>query len=697
MYIKIFLSLIVLCFFIRFCHAQDRGAQDEVELIEDMIETISEDAEDEDIDYTTLFDDLSNLYQNPINLNNSTKEQLEQLYLLDEILINNLYDNIEKNGKLITIYELQSIDGFDLDIILKILPFVKITKYVDAPNVSVKEVLKNGKHSLFIRYQQVLEEQEGFLPIDDSTYNAKPNSRYLGSKPKLYTRYRFKYNNKISWGITAEKDAGEEFLKGSQPNGYDFYSAHFSLKDFGRLKRFVIGDYHVQLGQGLTFWSGLAFGKSSDVMNIKKNAPILRPYTSVDENLFMRGVGTTIGLDKFEITAFYSQKKIDANISLQDTITDKTLEVTSFQQTGFHSTPSELIDKDAIDEMIYGTNLAYKTRKLNIGVSAVSSTYSAQLNRSLQIYNQFEFSDNNNLNLGVDYNFIYQNFNFFGEASMSKNGGIAYLNGLAASLDPRLSFSLLHRNYQRNYQGLMSVAFGENSKNANEQGIYLGIEAKPIRKWTLLAYYDVFKFPWLSYRADAPSHGNELLVQTVYKPSKVLEMYIRYRREMKQQNTAEDINYIDYLVDRDRQYLRFNLKCKISKSFSLRNRVELSKYQLGNEEAENGYLIVQDITYKSLKSPVSVSFRYALFDTDSYDSRIYSYENDVLYAYSIPAYYYKGTRFYLLLRYKIIKGVDLWVKYSQTYYDDRNVILSSLDEIQGNTKTEIKAQVRFIF
>ena len=50
-----------------------------------------------------------------------------------------------------------------------------------------------------------------------------------------------------------------------------------------------MGDYQIMFGQGLTFWSGRAFGKSADVINIKKNPLGIKAYTSVDENLFMRG------------------------------------------------------------------------------------------------------------------------------------------------------------------------------------------------------------------------------------------------------------------------------------------------------------------------------------------------------------------------------------------------------------------------
>ena len=267
------------------------------------------------------------------------------------------------------------------------------------------------------------------------------------------------------------------------------------MRNFGFLKQLAIGDYQVQIGQGLNFWSGLAFGKSADVINIKKSGQVILPYTSVDENLFMRGGAVTLGIKNFEATGFYSKKKIDANISITDTIKDEVLEVTSFQQTGYHSTPAEIQDKDAIDEMIIGGHFAYKSRGMNLGFTASQSAYSALLNRSLQTYSQFEFSNNKNINIGADYNFIYRNINFFGEFAGSKNGGMAYLNGAVISLDPRLSVSILQRNYERGFQNLFSNALGEGSKNTNEKGWYFGAASSINSKWAVSGYFDVFTFP----------------------------------------------------------------------------------------------------------------------------------------------------------------------------------------------------------
>jgi len=327
----------------------------------------------------------------------------------------------------------------------------------------------------------------------------------------------------------------------------------------------------------------------------------------------------------------------------------------------------------------------------------VKSSYSVPLNRSLSTYNQFEFVGQENSVIGADYSFILQNFNFFGEISSSKNGGMAFLSGMIVSLDPRLSLSALYRKYEPGYQNLYGRGFGENTKNNNEEGLYLGVEAKINNKWKLSGYYDRFQFPWLKYKVDAPSIGSEWLAQMTFRHSKKLQMYLRYRNEQKMENTPEDVLGIDYLTTRERKYLRYNISYKISDGFRTRTRMEISQYGLGGKDPEQGYLLYQDLLYKADALPLSVSLRFALFDTDTYNARIYAYENDVLYSYSIPAYYYKGIRTYCLIKYTIARKLDIWLRYSQTYYDNRSEIGSGLNQINGNTKSEIKAQIRYKF
>lgn len=675
---------------------------DEDQLIQRRIETIAEQLGEGDasIDFNTLLDDLMYYAEHPVNLNNAKASDLEQLPMLDDIAIANLLSHIKANGKLLNIYELQAVNGFTIPLIRQIEPFVKVSDDPDATSFTFKEMMKDGSHELVLRYQQVLEPQVGYSDISDSALAASPNSRYLGSSQKYYARYRFKYSNRVSWGLTMEKDAGEEFFKGSMKQGFDFYSGHLFIKDVGVVKSAALGDFQAQFGQGLVFWSGLAFGKSSDGISIKRNAVGLKPYTSVDENRFLRGGGTTLQFGKFEVTAFGSYKLLDANVSATtDTLTEEEENVSSVFSSGFHRTPGELLDRQSISEAIYGGNVSYKGRRLSIGVTAVGYQYSNSIKRSDDLYNIFEFSGKQNSNYGLDYSYIWKNFHFFGEFALSQNLGFATINGVFMTLDPRITITAMVRHLQPKYQALYANPVTENSRNNNETGYYLGFNVNPFPNWFIKGFFDVFRFPWLRYQVNGPSFGYQAIGQLVYRPSKTLEIYFRFRQKNKQLNESSAYREgpITSIEDELRTNYRINISYNLSKSVKLSSRIEYARYKRGNQDVEQGFMIYQDVNYSPMSFPLSFSARLVYFDTDGYNSRIYAYENDVLYAYSFPSYYYRGMKAYLVLRYNIYKNIDAWVRVSNIFYSDRDFVGSGLEQTYGKHRTDLKVQLRFTF
>ena len=674
--------------------AQIPDDNDANENIENKIENIAEQTDGE-LDYTQLTEALQYFYKHPINLNNTDYDELSELGLLTDVQIEHLLNHIEKNGKLLSLYELQAVEGFDLQTINTILPFVKISGDNERKSWNFSDVIQNSKSQWFTRYTSVLQEQQGYTDISDSALAESPNSRYLGSPYKLYTRYKFTYYNLLSVGVTAEKDYGEEFFKGTQKSGFDFYSAHFFIKNLGPLKMLALGDYNLQFGQGLTMWSGLAFGKSSQAIGIKKSGVGIRPYTSVDENLFLRGGATMFSIKDFDIYVFGSYKKLDANINA-DSSDGEEFVISSLTESGLHNTQSTIIDKDVISEMVAGGHIHYQKSKLKLGFTGVYTQFGQDIPEGDQLYELYYFSGKQNLNLGFDYSYVWRNSNIFGEFSRSQNGGIASLAGLMTSPDRFLTFSVLHRYFARDYQVFYATAFMEGSRVQNEHGLYLGGELKFSRKWDITAYTDLFSFPWLKYRVDAPSNGVEMLGQVNFHPKRHYHIYARFKQEHKEINGSEGY-YFSTLQPTIKRNYRVHASYPISESVTLKTRAEYMTFNDGNEPQRQGFLIYQDISFRKNGSPFAFSARYALFDTDTYDERLYAYENDVLYAFSIPAYYYKGSRVYLMVRWKAARGLDFWARIAHTHFSDRDEVSSGLNLIEGSSRTELKVQMRITF
>ena len=671
--------------------------EEKVSIIEQRVDFLLDVNEGGEVDFTTLFEQLEVFYDRPINLNLAKKIDLEDLGLLNSIQINALLKHIENHGKLITFEELQSIEGFDLETIRLIQPFTKVNGDLDKTRLSFSNLLNEGSSSLFIRYTRVLEQQEGYSPISAEELEAKENARYLGSADKLFTRYRFNYSNNLSIGFTGEKDAGEQFLKGNNKDGFDFYSGHIFLQGFGVVKQLAIGDFQAQFGQGLTFWSGLAFGRTPSIFTLKRNAPKLRPYTSVQEDLFLRGGGITLQHKHTELTLFYSSKKADANVSGRDTLTNEAI-ISSISEDGFHRTPSEIEDENVILQEFLGANLSYEKRNFSVGLTGVYNQIDAKLQPRVSTYNQFSQLKDQNANVGADFSYLYKNINLFGEVSKSIDGGIGHTIGALIVLDKSISLAIQNRRFEKNFIPIQSNAIGESTTNTNENGTFIGLEAKPIKTITISAFADRFSFDWLRFQTDAPSTGHRLLAQVDYKPSKKMSAYFRYRKRSRGRNDNSISNEgLKGLSQENLVNYRLHFAYKVTKEIELKSRVEFTRYTIGDGQNEDGLLIYQDLSYKKLSFPLSFSLRYALFDTESFNSRIYAYENDVLYAFSIPAFNGRGTRFYVTTKYRIKRGIDLWVRFAQTYYADRIVVGSGKEAIQGNTRSEIKAQLRFKF
>ena len=666
-------------------------------IIELRIEVIAEQFEEEEIDFTTLFDELSYYYDHPLDLNQATSEELRSLFLLTDRQILILLRHRKYYGTIQSIFELMYLPGFDRSTIEFISPFITVKRNPNGESVPLKSRLQNGKSQMLIRYQRVLEEQQGYSPIDDSTLALFPNRRYLGSADKVYMRYRYQYRNDLSFGLTAEKDAGEEFFTGTQKNGFDFYSAHLYLRNVGIFKKVVLGDYQVQFGQGLTTWSGLAFGKSAIIRNIKKTGVGLKPYASVDENIFMRGGAATLKLKQFELTAFGSYKNVDGNITESDT-TDLTDEVTfsSLQRTGYHRTPGEVEDKDVISELNTGGHLAYRTDRMDIGVSGLYTAFGGSLDRNNTTYNRFAFAGQSNFNVSFDYNVLAGPFNLFGESAISERGGMAHLHGVMAELDARVRMVAVVRKYDADYHALLANGFGEGGGTNNEMGTIFGVETKISKNIDVLAYADFYRWNWLGFRRDGLGNGQDYLIQLNYRPDRRTYIYARYKWESKPFNFSDEEMGIDVPIAEVRQQVRLHFDRRIG-TVKLRSRIEWIGYDPNDDTLQQGYMLYQDFVWRLKTKPLTIAVRYALFQTDNYDTRIYAYENDVLYAFSIPAYYYRGSRTYLTVKYSPSGKIDMWFRIGRFFYNDRDEISSGLNMIEGNTRTEVKAQVRLKF
>lgn len=646
-----------------------------------------------DIDQAETEDDsylqqLEQYRRNPINLNEAEANELRELRILTDLQVSNFISYRKLFGKFISIYELQAIPSWDVGTIRKLTPYIIVASPISFKNDFAGR-FQQGSHSLLLRVSQIVEESKGF---DKATTGTK----YLGSPQRIFFRYRYTFKNLLQYGLVGDKDAGEQFFRGAQNKGFDFYSFHLFARNIGRIKALALGDFTVNMGQGLIQWQSLAFKKSVDVMGVKRQSTVLRPYNSAGEFLFNRGAGITIKKGNMEATAFGSIRKLSANF-VADTVNFEDY-ISSFLTSGYHRTESEIADRNRLRQLSFGGNIKYTGDSWHIGFNAVQYNFSDPVQKRDEPYNQFAISGMNWYNISADYSYTFRNLHFYGEAAADKHFNKAFINGLLISVDSRVDLSIVHRSIAKDFQAVNGNAFTENTYPTNEQGLYAGISIRPTAAWRLDAYGDIYKFPWLKYLVDAPSYGRDFLAQLTYTPNKQVEIYSRFRNETKQSNQSGNNTVTNFLIAIPRKNWRNQITYKVNTVITLRSRVELVWYNKNKgDEGETGFLTYFDFLYRPLMKPFSGVLRLQYFETGGYDSRIYAYENDVLYSYSIPGFFDKGYRYYATINYDLNNRVSFWLRLAQTIYRDRNSIGSGLDEIAGNKRTEVKIQARYLF
>ena len=625
-----------------------------------------------------------------INLNTADAAELNQLHMLTALQISNFLVYRKVMGKLVNLYELQAIPGWHIETIQKIAPYITVS--IPMPMVkTIRGRLVNRNHSLLIRASQVPERARGYL-LDSST----AVNFYPGSAQQLLFRYAYNYKNLLQFGILAEKDAGEQFFKGKQKQGFDFYSAHIFARQIGLIKALAIGDYTVNMGQGLIQWQSLAFKKSADVIQIKRESAVLGPYNSAGENNFHRGIGITLQKRNWQLTFFGSYKNSDANL-VADTVQGSGDFISSLQTSGYHRTKAETADKSSQHQLVYGGNLSFQYKRLQLGINGIQYTFKLPLIKAAEPYNTYALAGKRFGNYSIDYSYTFKNLHFFGEAAFTSGLDRAFINGLMISTSSRVDVSLLYRKLSKSYQSLYTTAFTESAYPGNETGLYAGVSIRPNNIWRIDAYADFYKFPWLRYRVNAPNTGTDYLIQLNYKPNKQLEIYSRFHAESKAINANAELLILSPVIQQPKKNWRTQINYKITSSITLRNRTELLWFDKKGMAAEQGFLIYFDFIYKPMLKPWSGSLRVQYFESEGYNSRLYAYENDVLYSFSIPVFYDKGYRYYININYDINKKISLWIKWAQTLYMNKTLIGSGLDEINGNTKSEIKLQLMYKF
>jgi hypothetical protein len=655
--IKIFFFTLSLSFFVLNLSAQD-------EKVSDIISSIAEELADDESDpeaVSAFIDKLQELNDKPVRINSADEPELSRLFFLTDFQVKALLDYVHSTGRIVSIYEIANIAGFNRELVSMMTPFI-----------SLDSEIANHHDSIRIR--------NSFLSNFSSRYPVSDASS-PGSLWKILVRYRFTAGG-FSGSLTSEKDGGEKLLSGNPPLP-DFLSANLAWTGKGIVRKLIAGDFGARFGMGTNINTGLRTGLSLTQSGYLTGRDEIKPYTSTDENIFFRGVAAQFQIKKTGLSIFCSMNRIDATI---DTTDDKTLFIKTFIKSGLHNSLSSAIKKDAVTEYCYGVNISSDFNNISLGLLMSESRFNFPVERiNPDPENIYDFRGYKNLAASAYYKALFGKMVLYGELSSNLNGRIAFIQGLIFRPADRLAINILYRNYHPGFTGFHGKGLFSSSSGDNIKGIFGNFTFEAARHLFISGGCDLRYYPWLKYRCSAPSMGVSREIRAKFLPSDKITIETVYNYRMNALNSQETIG-IEKQENLTSRSIKGVIRYSPVDNLTIVTRMD---YKVTQPGTNTGMLLLQDFNFRFRKVPVSIWFRYCIFKTDNWDSRLYTYENDLLYNFSIPALSGDGNRSYVMLAWEAAKFADVRLKYAYTgLMQSRNYATET---------KELKVQVRMWF
>ncbi len=598
-----------------------------------------------------FLEDVYDRVERPIDLNNATKEELLSIPGMNPLTADLILKRRTEVGTLRTMSQVKDIEGLDP----QLLSYMRVFTGLRSPEHRSSVWLRS-------RYFYDFQRSRGYT-----------TGAYEGTRPAVMNRVRWKVSDHIETSFLTEKDAGEKSLT-------DFMSGYLCFNKLGFVTSVLIGDFVVESGNGAAFGYASSFGKGSDViLPMSRTSRGVVPYRSTGEAHFFRGGGANFRTGSLDGFLFLSRKKIDATLNDAG-------EISSLYDLGYHRTETEKAKRAAARESIAGVRLGW-TMFRNVSIGCLLN--SARLEPSLQPGDPFKPSGNDFTSVAFDYNAAFslekekEVLYLTGEWMRDRGGTIGGNTGIVLRF-PTLQCAVGYRSYPEKFISLFGSSFGEHGETMqNERGVYIGFRTDITSGIKFSTYWDFYEFPWRTYQNPLPTIGRDALFELETDFSHSTQIKVRYRTDRRQE-----------VVERQNQTLRGDVEIAPWPAFVSHTRIELTR--VNDSSSETGLLLYQNIRL-NIHPRFRIEGRIAYYKTDSYQSALYEYESDVSGAFTAPALFGKGLRWYILTSYSFGEVCKASVKYSELRKNGVKSLGSGYDMIEGGLDNTLHLQMDVAF
>ena len=600
---------------------------------------------------------LEEYIHSPLKINNLKIERVKLFPLLNQRHFLSIKKHIRINGSIYSKFELYDLPFFNKELVDIISPFLSFV-------VKTKKV--QTKLTFLHKTNFIAEQSKGFLRSD--------SNRFLGTKNQEISRLKLSNNSGMTAAIW-KKDKGEKVSNSFVKFGYQT-----SLSK--AIEKVNIGAYSLHLGEGLIHSNKFIIGKSAPLASFYKISHKLNINASSSEANYENGLAFQIRKRKIRTTIFYSGNFIDGVID-NDTIR-------SIKEDGLFRTNNDTYKKRIGKYKLLGTSLDFTYEKISFSYNTMISKLSSPYYPPKKYYN-FNYNYSSTWNNSISYRFFNGKTSLKGEIALDKNIQLATNHFFVFNVNESFNFLINSRYLSKAYSSFRANTFSEGTRVQNEKGCMFAIDFEGATS-NLYFSADYFAFPNPKFLVHLPSIGKEFICFFNKSINDSITLKVFYKNELKAKNQSQFT--LDEPSQYNLQHFYSKLKIKATNKITFTTRVDFTHHK-HKDISVKGRTVYFDMIRKQKSN--QLSFRITLFNTHNWDTRIYIYEQDLLYHFSIPALYDQGTRLYINYNHKLNKNCKLWAKVGRTVFSNKTSIGSGNDEILGDFKTEIRFQLQYNF
>ncbi|MGL5318558.1 MAG: ComEA family DNA-binding protein [Bacteroidales bacterium] len=616
---------------------------------------------------------IIDLNNHPINLNTTTREELESTGILSPQQIENILFYLYAYGDMKTIYELKMVRDLDYITIQKLLPYVFV-----APREKENKRYLNQSINISMRGLATL--PEGYKSKTDSLVSS--SKKYIGDPLYYGIAYQGKYGKDLSWGVALEKDAGER----SQPvPDYNSFFLHYQSQQKRLLNQIILGSFKLRFAQGLIMNNTYETGYSSLQRFDSPEQVGLRKHNSFSESGFLRGAAVHLKKSDLNVLLYASFNSIDASVS--DSV------ITSVSQSGKHNTRSSLERRGNESVTSFGGHMNYKYRQFELGMSGVVNTFSKPVSvKSETLANRFYFRGNENIAFSVNWGYKNQLIKLYGEEAYSNNS-FSFVNSLI--LQPTRDFivSFSQRYYSPRFYSFYGRVYG-NGNLRNEEGYYFHTSLYTGMGFYLSANIDYYRNLWAVSQSDFPKDGLDFRLRLENRMLDKWNFVLAFKRS-KREKELEDEFTTGYVVSPDyRSSFSLRATCEFSSQLLSQSLIEYAMFE--NQQRNQGFHLSQIFTWSSLDSQFKIQGILSVFEGEEGVS-FYSPLRHSLYSGAGERISGRGQKLQLNFTYKINSALTTNVSYSYLRKENVSNLGSGLETIRGNERQLISFLLRCKF